>query len=597
MNILKILANTQTSNEMFIEHQYGIAFLVVFLAFFLIGILFLVVFITVPHQARNKEIKKTEMFKNERVYIINYKESSPTVDYFDFNNLRQITTISFADFLNFFPDSDQNDVKTFINTLLNLEFNPLSKDAILVTNFVITLYKKKLTYRTILKCNCVDKEKNMIYLSSSRLIHTPVDHRVVKKNTKHDVYDVSLIKKMYDDGRFSKGIMTIFKLYLKPNHVSYYNEYIIKRSVIDALYSETTNNVSFFFSGLDSLEFAVLDLRVYNDYQLSRHSYEMCNVIQKYLDIRGLSEIYDFKVCSAQVSDLPSNYDSAYLLLANLFKASSDINRQVSIYSKGKNEISILESAYKTELKRIIKEKGFSVLYSPVVHITNTRATIFAYMSYVEFNSTIVENKDDILKSAKTFNLSQQLVSIVLRSMVPTFISQTTSPNYKLIIKMPFEFIDEAIDALKNIQDVNKANIVFCIPAVDLIDEEENNSLQIKFSEIRRLGYDLAIFIKTGDYVLKTKTYQMFDYFFVDPLFDANSRSNSRSYIKFKELYDKLYKMNIPIVALNSKTLQSMELLSKIGIKDFSNDVISKKDLMLLPLNPKTQKKIITIIK
>ena len=597
MNILKMLIDTQTGNEIFIEHQYGIAFLVVFLAFFLVGVLFLIVFITVPRQVRNKEIKRTEMFKNERVFIINYKESSPTVDYFTFKNLRQITTISFADFLNFFPDSDQNDVKTFINTLLNLEFDPLSKDAVLVTNYVITMYKRKLTYRIILKCNCVDKEKNMIYLSSSRLIHTPVDHRVVKKNAKHDVYDVGLIKKMYDDGRFSKGIMTIFKLYVKPNHISYYNEHVIKRCVIDALYSNTTNNVSFFFNGLEPLEFAVLDLRFYNDYQLSRHSHEMCNIVQRYLDIRGLAETYDFKVCSAQVSDLPSNYDSAYLLLSDLFKASSDISRQVSIYSKGKNEISILESAYKTELKRIIKDKEFSILYSPVVHVTNTRATIFAYLSYVEFNSTIISNKDDILKSSKTFNLSQQLVSIVLKSMVPTFISQTTSPNFKLIIRMPFEFIDEAIDVLRNIQDANKANIVFCIPAVDLIDEEENNSLQIKFSEVRRLGYDLAIFAQTGDYVLKTKTYQMFDYFFVDPLFDSNSRTNSRSYIKFKELYDKINKMNIPIVALNSKTFQSMELLGKIGIKDFSNDVISKKDLMLLPLNPKIQKKIITTIK
>ncbi len=597
MNILKILIDTQSGKEIFIEHQYWVAFLVVFLAFFLVGVLFLIVFITVPHQVRNKEIKRTEMFKNERVFIINYKESSQTVDYFTFKNLRQITTISFADFLNFFPDSDQNDVKTFINTLLNLEFDPLSKDAVLVTNYVITMYKKKLAYRMILKCNCVDKEKNMIYLSSSRLIHTPVDHRVAKKNVKHDVYDVGLIKKMYDDGRFSKGIMTIFKLYVKPNNISYYNEYVVKRCVIDALYSNTTNNVSFFFSGMDSLEFAVLDLRVYNDYQLSRHSYEMANIVQRYLDIRGLAETYDFKVCSAQVSDLPSNYDSAFLLLADLFKTSSDINRQVSIYSKGKNEISILESAYKTELKRIIKEKEFSILYSPVVHVTNTRATIFAYLSYVEFNSTIITNKDDILKSAKTFNLSQPLVSIILKSMVPTFISQTSSPNFKLVIRMPFEFIDEAIDVLKNIQDAKKANIVFCLPAVDLIDEEENNLLQTKFSEIRRLGYDLAIFAKTGDYVLKTKTYQMFDYFFVDPLFDSNIRTNSRSYIKFKELYDKIYKMNIPIVALNSKTFQSMELLGKIGIKDFSNDIISKKDLMLLPLNPKIQKKIITTIK
>jgi EAL domain-containing protein (putative c-di-GMP-specific phosphodiesterase class I) len=597
MNILKLLTVFINDEDILVDNNTEIAILIVFLTFFLVGILFLIVFVTIPKQARKKELKKIEMFKNERIYIINYKESSPTVDYFDFNNLRQITTISFADFLNFFPDSDQNDVKTFISALLNLEFNPLSKDAILITNVIVTINKKKLPYRAILKCNCVDKEKNCLYLSSSRLIHTPVDHRVAKRNSRNDVYEVSEIKKMYDEGRFSKGIMTIVRLFVKPNNISYYNEYLIKRNVIDALYSKTTNNVSFFYSGSDPLEFAILDLRTFNDYQLSRHSYDICNVIQKYMNIRGYSEIYDFKVCSSQVADLPMNYDSAYLLLADLFKATGEINRQVSIYSKGKNEISILESAYKAELKKIIKEKDFTVSYAPIVHITNSRASVFAYTSNVDFNSTILTNNEEIFNCAKAFNLSEQLLSIVLRNIVPTFLSQSPSPNFKLVIDLSYKYISEAIDVIKNIQDGDKANIIFCLPSIDLIDEEENNALQIKLSEIKRNGFDLAVFTKTGDYVLKGKTYSMFDYCFIDPLLDANVKQDSRSFIKFKELYDKIYKTGVPIVAVNAKSFQSMELLSKTGVKDFTNDSISKKDLMILPLNPKIQKKLVTMVK
>ncbi len=596
MQILKLVSFLESNIESTIEYKYGITFLILSLAFFLTLILFIIVLVTIPRQTRNREIKKTVMFKNERIIVVNYKDSSPTVDYLDFNNLRKITTVSFADFLNFFPDVDQNDVKTYINSLLNLEFNSLSKEAILVTNLILTVHKKRLTYRAVLKCNCVDKEKKCIYLSFSRLIHTPVDHRVVKKNAKRDVYDISIIKKMYDEGRFSKGIMTIFRFYLKPNNVNYYNEYLLRRNVIDALYSDTTNNVSFFFFGDSSLEFAILDLRTFNDYQLSRHSYQMCNLIEKYLEIRGLSETYGFRLCSSQVSDLPRNYDSAYLALSGLFKSTGDINRQVSVYSKGKNEVSILESTYKIELKRIIKEKQFNALYAPVVHITNNRVSVFAYLSYVDFNSTIITSKDEVYNCAKTFNYDQQLISIILRDIIPTFISQTSSPNFKLFIKIPFNYLDETIEAIKGIQDSNKACIIFCLSSIELIDEEENNALQIRLSEIKRLGYELAIFTKTGDYVLKTSTYNMFDYCLIDPLLDANVKQDSRSFIKFKELYGKIKKSNIPIVALNAKSYQTMELLSKNGIKDFSNDLISKKDLMLLPLNPKVQKKLITIV-
>ncbi len=597
MNILKLLIDSMDESSNLVGNNVGMAILIVLISFLLIGILFLIVFVTIPQQTKKKELKKIAMFKNERIYVINYKESSPTVDYFDFNNLRQITTISFADFLNFFPDADQNDVKTFINALLNLEFDPLSKDAVLVTNIILTINKKKLTYRALLRCNCVDKEKNCLYLSSSRLIHTPVDHRAAKRNSKHDFYEVSEIKKMYDEGRFAKGIMTVVRLFVKPNNISFYNEFLIKRNVIDALYSKTTNNVSFFFGSNDPLEFSILDLRTFNDYQLSRHSYEICNIIQKYMSIRGLSEIYDFKVCSSQVADLPINYDSAYLLLSDLFKSTGEINRQVSIYSKGKNEISILESAYKTELKKIIKEKDFTVSYAPIVHITNSRASVFAYMSYVDFNSTILTSKEEIFNCAKTFNLTEQLLSIILKNIIPTFLSQSPSPSFKLVMDLPFEFIDEAIDVIKSIQDGDKANIIFCLPSIDLIDEEENNTLQIKLSEIRRSGFDLAVFTKTGDYVLKAKTYSMFDYCFIDPMLDINVKQESRGFIKFKELYDKIYKTGVPVVAVNAKSFQSMELLSKTGIKDFTNDSISKKDLMILPLNQKVQKKLITMVK
>lgn len=573
------------------------ALLGILISFLLLVVIFVVTLLIVSHQIKNKEYKKTSIFKNERIFIINYKDSNPVVDYFDLNNLRKINTISFVDFLNFFPDSDQNDIKTFISSLFNFDYSPTSKESVLITNIIMTYHKRKTTYRAYLKCNGIDREKKVLYLSCTRLVNTPVEHRLAKKNTKHDVYEISLIKKMFDDGRFVKGILTTFKFYVKPNHISFYNEFLILRGAIDTLYSKTNNNVSFFYLGEESLEFSMLDLRTFNDYQLSRHSFELYELVERYLEINGLVETYSLKVCSAQVSDLPKNYDSAYNVLANLFKSAGEINRPVSIYSKGNNEVSILESTYKLELKRIIKQKSYKISFAPIIHMTNTRVSVFAYLTYIDFESTIILKNKDIFEFSKTFNLSKQLISVVFRDILPNFISQTGSLNYKLVINIPLNFLDEAIEAIKNIQDGDKTNLVFSIPSIDLIDEEESNSLPIKLSQIRRQGFDLAVFTKTGDYVLKRKTYLMFDYCFIDPVLEANVKQDSRSYIKFKSLYDKISKIGVPIIALNTKSFQSMELLSKTGIRDFSNDFISKRSPMLLPLNPKIVKKIISMVK
>lgn len=559
-------------------------------------ILFIIIILINYFQIKKERIKNSINFKNERVFVINYKNADIVVDYFDTNNLRKINTISFFDFLNLFPDSDQNDIKTYINTLFNFDYGLEDKESTLITNIILNTHKRKTVYRVILKCNGIDREKKILYLSCIKLTHTPVDHRGTKKNLKHDVYDSNEIKKMYDEGKFSKGILCIFRFYVKPNTISFYNEFLIERKAIDYLYSKLNNSVSYIYIDKDNFEFSILDLRYFNEYQLEKYSNELYQIIEKYLEVTGLYETYYFRICSGHVVDLPTNYDSAYNVMSDLFVSANEINRSVSIYDKKKNEISILESTYKLEIKKIIKNKEFSVNFAPIVRLTKSRVTTQAYLSSVDFDSKIILNKDDIFKSSITFNLSQQLISIIFRQIIPNFLSQTANLSYKLIIPIPYNLLDVAIDVIKHIQDGDKANIVFSIPSVDLIDLEESNSLVSKLSDVRRQGFDLALYTKTCDYVLKRATYKLFDYCLIDPMLEANVKQVSRSYIKFKAVYDKINK-SVPVIALNAKSFQSMELLSQIGIKDFSNDFIAKKSPMLLPLNTKVIKKMVDISK
>lgn len=559
-------------------------------------ILFIIIILINYFQIKKERIKNSINFKNERVFVINYKNADIVVDYFDTNNLRKINTISFFDFLNLFPDSDQNDIKTYMNTLFNFDYGLEDKESTLITNIILNTHKRKTVYRVILKCNGIDRVKKILYLSCIKLTHTPVDHRGTKKNLKHDVYDSNEIKKMYDEGKFSKGILCIFRFYVKPNTISFYNEFLIKRKAIDYLYSKLNNSVSYIYIDKDNFEFSILDLRYFNEYQLEKYSNELYQIIEKYLEVTGLYETYYFRICSSHVVDLPTNYDSAYNIMSDLFVSANEINRSVSIYDKKKNEISILESTYKLEIKKIIKNKEFSVNFAPIVRLTKSRVATQAYLSSVDFDSKTILNKDDIFKSSITFNLSQQLISIIFRQIIPNFLSQTANLSYKLIIPIPYNLLDVAIDVIKHIQDGDKANIVFSIPSVDLIDLEESNSLVSKLSDVRRQGFDLALYTKTCDYVLKRATYKLFDYCLIDPMLEANVKQVSRSYIKFKAVYDKINK-SVPVIALNAKSFQSMELLSQIGIKDFSNDFIAKKSPMLLPLNAKVIKKMVDMVK
>lgn len=574
----------------------NVSLLVTFIFLLVLVILSVVLIIVIHFYKKNADLNHLKHFKSDRIFVVNvYKQ---IVDFFDFNDLKKIKTVSFMDFLNFFDSSDQNEIKRYITSLLNLDFNPYNEDAIYTCNLNLSVSKKRVSYRAILSCREVDKEKQVVYLQVTRLMNTPIEHHNNKRNAKHDVYDPSIIVKMYDEGKFNKGTFHIIRLYNKANTISYINEYALRRYLIDAVYSITNNNNSCFFKSGSVLEFSLLDFRILNDYQASNFVFDIMEKIEQYLDLHGLNDLYDFNICSSQVKDLPLYFDDAYRQLTSLFKTARDINRKVSIFKSEMSESSIIESTYNVELNRIIKNKDFDTSFCPVVHVTNSRVTINSYLSNIKFHSNLIDNYNDVFKYAHEFRLSNDIMSLLLRKIVPPFISQNSNPGAtRLVLNVSIHDVVNVVKIIEHIAKANTIKLVLLIPSFELIDIENDEFVIKQLASLREKGYEIALLIKQGDYVLKEATYKLFDYFYVDLLLEQNVKQDSRSFIKAHGLLEKLNKVSIPIVAINLLSFQAIELLSKAGIKDFSSNVISKENSMLLPLDVKTIKRLLTMVK
>lgn len=590
MKTLNFLQGLPTSNT-----SYAIlAIVITFLAFALLIILTLIYrMITINKTLMNHY----KFFVSDRIFIINLKDQ--VVDYFDFVDLRKIQTMSYIDFLNFFPDADQNSVRQYITQLLDIQFNPNSEEAISIININVMVGKHKFTNRAMLKCRQVDKEKQTVYIEGTRLIHTPIEHKTnTKKNAKHDIYELGVIKKMYDEGRFNKGSMYVFRFYLKPNTVNYVNDFALRAYLVDAIYSITNNNISYFFYSDNAIEFSLLDTRQFNDYQMSRFTFDMVHQIDKYLEIHGLELNYGYNVCSAQVSDLPLYFDNAYDALDKLFKTAKAINRKVSTYKSDMNEDSIIESTYKVEISRIIKDKDFYVNFSPYVHITNSRVIIVGYLSAIIFHSNLIDDSHSVFERADEYDLTSDLYSLICRKIIPPFISQSQNvASQKLVIEVTYKDLPEILKVVSHISKASTIKLVFMLHSIEFIDIEDDPNIEGLFKSIRAKGYEVGMIIKQNDYVLKGATYGLFDCFFVDPEVENNVKIDSRSFIKAKSIVDNLAKFNKPIVAINVPNFQGIELLSKIGIKDFSSEAIGKKDKMILPVDSKVNKRLLAMIK
>src|SRR5574344_201566 len=574
-----------------------IAVLVTVIALVVFALLAITILLIHSFKNRRLDIKRYKMFNTDRIYIINYKDQ--IVDFFDFDNLRKIQTISFIDFLNSFPDSEQNIVRQYITQLLSLDFDPLSEEALCVVNVNFKVNKYKFVNRAFYWCKQIDKEKQIAYIEGGRLVHTPMEHRNnLKKHARHDIYELSVIKKMYDDGRFNKGTMYVFRLYLKPNTVAFVNQFALRVFLVDAIYAITNNSISYIFYSGGNLECSILDARQFNDYQMSRFTFDMVHQIDKYLEINGLESSYGYNVCSAQVSDLPLYFDNAYDALDKLFKTAKAINRQVSTYKSDMNEDSIIESTYKVEISRIIKDKDFDVNFSPFVHVTNSRVSTTGYLAGVNFHSNLIDDSHSVFEHAGEYDLTGDLLSLICRKIIPPFISQSTNVStQRLGIEVTYKDLGEILKVVSHISKANTVTIVFMFNSVAFIDIEDDPNIPVIFKQIREKGYEVGVVVKQDDYVLKGDTYNQFDYFFIDPEVENNVKIDSRSFIKAKSVFDNLMKFNKPVVAINIPTFQGIELLSKIGIKDFNSEAIGKKDKMLLPVDSKINKRLLTMVK
>lgn len=556
-----------------------------------------VLWLALRYAKKNSEIKRLRFFQSDRVFVVNYKDQ--TVDFFDFNNLRKIETISFYDFLQFFSVSEQNNIKSFIISLLNLQFDPVSEDAILSTNLNIAIDKRRILYHAILKCNKVDKEKQMIYLQCIRLMHTPIDNKTNRHNGRSAIHPISVIRKHYDDGKYNKGSLCVIRLVPKSSLASNINRFALRAFVVDTIYTITNNIVSnFYYSDNDVVEVSIIDTRQFNDYQLSRFAFDIGNRLEKFLELKGLNDKFKYFVCCGLIAELPLYYEEAYKKINFLFKSSLEINRQVSIYKDDSGQASLLESTYKLELERIIKNKDFDILYSPIAHIANTRISVNGYLSEINIHTNLLSDWETLFKYAKGFGMILEVLNLFYKKNISTFISQCPKPsNTRLFISIELDGLNEASKIFSQIPRFNEKKIVLVITSKNMIDKEDNEDVLLKIAELKNNDLEFAMKIKRGDYVLKDKTYRMFDYFLVDTALENNVKQDSRSFIKAYGMIKKLLIFNKPIISINALSLQAMELLFKTGIKDYSNEVIAKNSPMLLPLDPKISKKLLTIIK
>lgn len=577
-------------------------------AVLLMIICLIIIYLTIS-KSKNQSYKNriSAEFTDCRTYVVDLK--TQTVSWFKLKNLRKIRTITYVEFLNFFEVKDQNNIRNWMVSLLEVETKKNGSDNVVLTNMLYKEGKRFLVYRTVLFASQIDKENKLIYLNADTLLHVPNDE--FKKNVfkqirnanplflKHKThYLLSEMKKAYEGNELIRANLYFVKLFKVLDKGIVENEYYVRYELMDYICRCFKGTDLYFYLNPDNpQEVMFIDNTLMNSYQINHKIQEILNSINELLEIYGYLNTLVPVITASKVTSLNKNFEIAYQDMQKFTQTVYNDNKNYAFYYPENSGMHSAEEGYKSEIDHILRNQLLDVFYSPVIYLLDRNTIIESYTFHVFPKSSIFKSYLELRKFCAQYEEQQKVFSISSKKVISTFLTQKGDASFKLFF--PIEIVDLpfAIKSFPHINNLNDANITFLFKNNVFIDFETDPYYLRTIQNLKMKSYEIGLIITIGDFSLKDDTYKMFDLFVFDCNKLNNVKATSVDFINLHALLTKFVKFQKPIVCVNVNNWPLLELLSKSGVRYFGGDVISQYSSMLLPLDKRVIKKLSNLSK
>ena len=528
-------------------------------------------------------------------YVINFRIQK--VLKYNIRDLGKSTTQTFVDFLSQFSSEDQNKVKSWlIDTLNDKKFDKDSPQSVAL--FTLADIKLSTVYKKIaLKVFNTNPSEELIYLQSHKLINFPVNDYKNKKKFKKISYELSEVKKNYEDGFFAKGSTYLISFIKKESVESIYNETLIKFIIIDGLFKDLDkNNIQFYFKDPNKFEIGILDKNFITIADTKVQLEKMYNNINETMENFGYLNTYKYTIIGGLVSDLSHSFDSMYNSLNQRIDEYLEKNVKFSIYRKEENLTNAIDNL-RRELYSVISKRKIESNYRSIVQVRDERIVNYGYFVDFKVKSEYFKNIEMLKKAAKQFNQAKGILSLCMKECVPSYYNLRENYFSKLVLPLNFDELESSLDQSSRVNHLNESHIVFLIDINEFLDIE---NLEVAYQTIKKVqlkGYEVGLLIREGEFQNKKDLYELVDVFFVDCELEENVKADSKSFINAHALLEKLVSFKKPIIEINARSFSEIELLYRSGIQYFTSDVIQPFSPMITPLDKKVVKKLINMNK
>ena len=543
--------------------------------------------------------------ENKKVRLINFKKLDNTV------------IMEYSDFL---QDFYEEDIKRFDKWVKNLATGQIladSEDTVKLFSFCTCSKTKKdflkYTYRLMFCCTKINKEKKTLYLNTHFLYNLPIkDKKIFNKNSL-GIYSIKEINQMYIQNTFRYGVMFFVKLYKKNNLPSSFNEYEIRYMLLNALCKKfkklRTHSYYYVFSDNNPLELIAIRCKS-NEIGINARSISTVGKITNYikrqnvyieylLEVKGFAGFYDYVITASQISKLDKDFTKSVDMLDKLASIAKEDKLKYLVYKDEFGSSQNIEDSYKAELAKIIRLNLLTVNFLPIYRIANVRVMNPGYIAIVEPKQSLFKNMEEVKKVAIKYEQVKDLTSLIVRDVVPVFNDEKENLTAKLGLLLSVSQLEFMVRNFPHMNGTDDLNLILILNNDDLVfleNEKESENLKATFYNqidvLKARGYEIYLKIEVGNYILREKTYQMFDGYFVVSNLPSTIKLQSRSVQDSYALYNKMLKLGKPVVSYRAQSWQEIELLVKRGVYSFATEILSEPSSVLLPIKKKVSKRL-----
>lgn len=554
-----------------------IVFVIILVLFIFFVLVTLIYFLSIY---KRKKFEETIEDKSNSVRVFIIDKENGTVQFFNRSNIRNVRTITLDKFFVQFPTTEVDNLSKWIDALIDGED--------INDYFEISVYtnKKKKSYYSLLQVQEVNKKEKKVYLESflfkTNISKNKNDQRIVSSN--EDINKALLLSSPF------KGITFYFKfpVYQKNSNNEENDRYVfaqIKNFIIQYV---TPSRLAL---ELSRNEIALFDLKMNGRPAGIFLVHQIIKDINKFLELHGVINTTKIGIGIIENRFFPK--DITKLLKESKHLANICIEDDISYlwYEKSIRQTSNNEETYRSEVERIIRDHKLKFTFRPIVEVKKQKT--IGYLSFIKPFDTFVDSYDELKEYALKTEDDKQLLSTVMRNIVPKFINENNDPSARLFLKATLQERSTLLRIITHIQNISNVHIVILFDEYDVhYFSSRNGEIKEVMNNFRAKGFEVGLLLSDKDLILQNSIYECFNYFVINFDLTPESKNDATTSFKLRSLVEKLLKHQKPIIANSVEGWNIIELLVKSNFDYISSETIAPQDEMFLPLPIKNMNKL-----